>query len=158
MRVEEENRLYLGKPTRFEWKNGQMMGEVIVQHGKNRCRISFVWREDEQGNLRPVDPFIVKGALDLECPQCNRKNEPILFWYDDDGSGCGSRRYFYCCPDCKIHYTSLGQHADRNSERTRIFRNCTQNGDHQIRDMNSKRLSSSGRLQCMPMKGVLNCG
>lgn len=91
---------------------------------------SFIIWEDKQGRIRGyTDAFLVKGAMDLECPQCHRRNEPVLFWYDGI-HGCVSRRYFYCCPKCKIHYINWGSDADWKPGRLRIKKICKQNGDH----------------------------
>jgi len=92
--------------------------------------LTFVVGKDKHGKLRMIDAFLAKGAMDLECPQCKRKSEPILFWYDDEGEGQVSRRYFYCCPNCKIHYTDWGESADWKSGRLQIEKRCKQNGDH----------------------------
>jgi hypothetical protein len=92
--------------------------------------MTFRIYKDRQGRLAMVDLYLVEGALDLECPHCNRKNAPILFWYDDEGQGCVSRRYFYCCPACKIHYTDWGEYCDWKSKRLRIRKWCLSNGDH----------------------------
>ena len=97
--------------------------------------MTFVIGKDEQGRFHLTDIYLVRGALDLECPQCGRKNEPILFWHEEDYigeyGGCISRRYFYCCPNCKIHYTDWGPDADWKYPRYEIKKECKQNGDHE---------------------------
>lgn len=83
--------------------------------------------------------------LELECPQCNRRNEPTYFEYDYKGNGTTSRRYFYCCPDCKIHYTDWGSDADWKPGRLRIHKRCKQNGDHRRERLEfQKALESEG--------------
>lgn len=91
--------------------------------------MSFIMQKDEQGKLQLVDLYLVKGALDLECPKCHCKNEPVFYWFDDNHN-CISRRYLYCCPKCKIHYTNWGSYCDWKSPSLQIRKQCKQNGNH----------------------------
>jgi hypothetical protein len=96
----------------------------------------------QNGKLVLHDAFLVKGEMDLECPKCKRKNEPVIFFYESDGPGV-SRRYFYCCPECKIHYTDWGEKADWEIPELKIPKECKQNGNHAVERELALRLQST---------------
>jgi hypothetical protein len=89
--------------------------------------LSFVAYWDKDGKRHLVDAYLT-GIMDGPCPECGRRNQPVFYRFEDD-SGCVGRRYYYCCINCKRHYTDWGGEADRD-ETEGITLECWQNGDH----------------------------
>jgi transposase-like protein len=72
--------------------------------------VSFITYRDSRGNLKVVDAALTK-ATRLQCPKCGIDNPFVLYMFEDRDGGV-ERRYYYVCPDCKIHYTNWGPNYD----------------------------------------------
>ena len=82
---------------------------------------SFEIDRDENGNLRITDAATT-GGITMNCPKCGLMNRPVIFSMDVDSADAVGRRYWFCCPNCLIHYSDWGGGP---------YKKCKTGGNHE---------------------------
>ena len=90
--------------------------------------MSFVIYRNARGSPKLVDAALTR-AMRLQCPECGRQNNFTIFQFEELDGSVG-RRYYYVCPDCKIHYTNWGPDCDYRGSH-KIARRCQDPTEHQ---------------------------